>query len=124
MAEEHQKKARAKTPPREPSTRVDLELTLGRVREAIRLRNMQLTTAEYILIQRIARQHITLLNPVTRKLHVEFMELMSATLQLDCKMIRRNLFILRSRERHLMLELEVMTSADSAGAAGEQGDAA
>lgn len=98
--------------------REDLARTLENVRRLIAVRQKELAEAETLVLKRVRRQDITLLNPISRKMHVNFMQLMSATLQLDCKMARRCLFYLRARERMLLEELARLGEAGG-GARGE-----
>jgi len=76
-----------------------------RLEEHLRSRDGDLAVCELTLLDRVARQEITLLNPMTRKLHMEFMALMHSTMQLECKMARRGIFYLRSRHRALGVRL-------------------
>jgi hypothetical protein len=87
------------------------ELLLARLQELMALRNAQLAQTERILIARLASHQITFLNPISRKSLTNFMSLMSATLHVDCKLARRCLFILRSRQRHLEGECEALRNA-------------
>ncbi len=86
---------------------------LERLRAHMRRCGEQLREGEYRLLRRVTRQDITLLNPATRKLHVVFMELMYATLQLECKMGRRGLFALCARERGLLVRVEQLKARAS-----------
>lgn len=95
----------------------DLARTLENVRRLIAVRQKELAEAEVLVLKRVRRQDITLLNPISRKMHVNFMQLMSSTLQLDCKMARRCLFYLRARERTILEEIE--RRSGTAGGAGE-----
>jgi hypothetical protein len=79
-------------------------------------RNANLRVSELTMLDRVARQQITLLNPMTRKLHVEFMALMTTTMQLECKMCRRGMFYLNSRLRTLDARLaDVARRAEALG---------
>jgi hypothetical protein len=88
------------------SEHLHLREVLGRVLGHMKSRNADLGVSERTLLDRVARQQITLLNPVSRKLHMEFMTLMHSTMQLECKMARRGMFYLRSRERTLKAKIE------------------
>lgn len=78
---------------------------LAGLKTLIATREKELREAEFLLVERVRRRDISLLNPIKNKIHVNFMALMSATLQLECKMARRCLFYLRSRERLLSEEI-------------------
>ena len=79
----------------------EVKAVLERLSFHMRARNGELYVSELTLLDRVARQQITLLNPMTRKLYVEFMTLMNSTMQLECKMGRRGMFMLRTRQRKL-----------------------
>ena len=87
-----------------------------RLEEHLRARDGNLAVSELTLLDRVARQDITLLNPMTRKLHTEFMALMHSTMQLECKMERRGMFYLRARHRMLGARLtDIARRAEAIG---------
>ena len=89
-----------------------------RLEELLRARDGNLAVSEHTLLDRVARQEITLLNPMTRKLHMEFMALMHCTMQLECKMERRGMFYLRARHRTLGVRLtDLARRAEAIGVA-------
>lgn len=88
--------------------RLHVKEVLERLHSHMRARNAELSVSELTLLDRVARQDITLLNPMTRKLHVAFMSLMNSTMQLECKMGRRGLFLLRTRQRRLEERLRAL----------------
>lgn len=101
--------------------RLHVKEVLERLHSHMRTRNAELSVSELTLLDRVARQDITLLNPMTRKLHVAFMSLMNSTMQLECKMGRRGLFLLRTRQRRLEERLRVLEERlTEAGVSGEQ----
>ena len=80
----------------------DIERMLGRLEVLLERRKGELKYAEHLQTQRVLRDEITYLNAQSCKKNVQYMYLMHASLELNCKMLRRNIFfLLRRKEKAL-----------------------
>jgi hypothetical protein len=92
----------------ESQKREDLEKAIVSIDSLIRFRNRYLIAYERLLMRFVLRQEITLLNCASRRKIAMISSRTNGILQVEVRILRRNLFYLRERKNRLVLELEAL----------------
>lgn len=84
----------------------ELETVLQSLHKAAFARNGVLASVEKLAVRRVLTRNRTLLNPGSRGEKINFMRISARAIELECKLLRRCLFFLRTRGRNLRTEIE------------------
>lgn len=112
-----------KAEPCSANERGRIETTLAEINEFIKYREHYLCAYEKLLMKSVLRQEITLMNSGSQKKAAILSSRLNGNLQLDAKIIRRNLFFLHQRKAKLVAELNAMTSMDMASKETQRSEA-
>jgi hypothetical protein len=99
----------------ENQKREDIVKTIAAIDGLIRLRNRYLIAYERLLMRFVLRQQITLLNCASRRKIAMISSRTNGILQVEVRILRRNLFLLRDRKNRLVVELDALSVPSNAG---------